>query len=117
MASYRLAALQWARFLKSRQIPTQQFKQEISLAFGADWEAIRKWQNSAERIFGASNVKSRLEDAADGYGLGFEFPDYHRNLHYYGSNYRRLAGLREIEFDSFSTALLGKENHYLFRKS
>lgn len=110
IAQCRLAALQWAKFLKSKQIRPKQYKQEICLAFGPDWETIRKWQNSVERTLGAPSVAWRLEAASEGYGLSFEFPDYHRALHYYGAHYRRVAGLGEIDFSVFSKAIGGIES-------
>jgi hypothetical protein len=105
----RLTALQWADFLRSRGIRPNQFKMQISLAYGADWDAIRKWKSAAESKFGLEFVSRRLAWAREGYGLDFAFPDYLANLHAYGEDFREVAGLRSIDLSAYQASLQGRE--------
>lgn len=108
IAKARLSALQWTEYLKARRIAPRQYKQEIGLAFGTDWDTVRKWRQSVERIFGPEETQNYLEYAAEGYGLHFEFPDYLGNLYHYGSLYRQLAGFHQLDFEAFEAAIRGK---------
>ena len=101
----RLSALQWAEFLKAQNVRPGQYHREIALAFGADWDAIRKWRNSSIALFGEDYVRTLLSDAREGFGLRFSFPDYRVSLHGYGASYRALAGLGSIDPDAFEAAL------------
>lgn len=106
----RLTALQWAEFLRAREIKPKAYKQQISLAYGADFETIRKWRLAAEKLFGSDFVNDRLQDASRGFGLPNRFPDYAAPLHAYGQQYRNMMGFSEIDIDVFIEATFGKDN-------
>lgn len=110
IASQRISALQWAKYLGTRGIKPYAYKRQISLAYGTDWEAIRKWRIAAEKLFGEDFVGRRLADAADGYGAAFIFPEYGNRLFRYGSAYREAIGLSLINFATFEAATMGKSS-------
>lgn len=107
----RLTALQWAAFLKANGLSTRQTHSAISLAYGPDWDAIRKWRQAAAKMFGEAYVSNVITNAKDGYGLRFEYPDFASSLHEFGAMYRDVAGLRRIKFEAFEAALgIGKSS-------
>lgn len=110
LAQSRLSALQWIEYLKQRGIRPKIYKPQISLAYGADSEAIRKWPRLISNVFGENYVKERLDLARDGYGLAFEFPSYLKALHRWGTQHRLLTGLRPIPLQVFSDAFPGQDS-------
>ena len=103
----RLSALRWAAFLKSLDTPARIVHFHISLAYGTDWDAIRKWRGAAEKLFGAPYVLRALEEAASGWWISEGDGDYLTRLHAFGSRYRQLVGIPPLEFETFRTAVYG----------
>ena len=103
----RLSALIWAGFLKSKAVKPAIFKRDISLAYGADWDAIRKWRQSCARVLGDSFIERRLDRAAQGIGVPDEFPAYHAALFANGAAYRELVGMPKLDFRSYMLTVDG----------
>ncbi|NNC73167.1 MAG: hypothetical protein HKN78_09880 [Sphingomonadaceae bacterium] len=106
----RLAALQWSEYLKARGLKPGISNSAVSLAFGTDWDAIRKWQRAAKKVLGEEYVETSLRHAGEGFGLQFQFPKYHEALFHYGAAYRQLLGLKLISYDAFLEATLGQDS-------
>lgn len=104
LAKLRLAALSWAQHLKRNGVPPAQLKKEISLAFGSDFEAIRKWRGLVEKVLGDRAVEVKMAMIDLGYEPGFPYPDYLRLLHEDGENYRILIGLSPVTFEDYESA-------------
>lgn len=93
LAFLRLSALQWAAFLKARDIKPKVYRGQITTAYGSDWEAMRKWRDLASRVLGSDYVERAVARAVQGYAMPGNFPDYFDALVRSGAHYRQLMGL------------------------
>lgn len=92
----RIYALEWAAFLKQRNIAPSEYQEQISLAFGATWDTIRHWKKSSGQFFGKRVVASYLADARQGYSYFLAFPDYVDKLIYCAAEYRAVMGIKQL---------------------
>ncbi|WP_157093122.1 hypothetical protein [Paraurantiacibacter namhicola] len=103
----RLTALIWAGYLKSKGVKPADFRRDISLAYGADWDAIRKWRQSCSKVLGSSIVERNLEYAPQAVGIRDDFPAYHQSLYANGAVYRELMGLPKLGWKAYMNAVDG----------
>lgn len=109
LARSRANALMWAEYLKSKGLKPREYKAQINLAFGADWDAIRKWRESVARVYSQNYLDSRLKEATSGYWLPSAAENHLVFLHMHGHEYREIVGLPELPLDAFLTSF-GKIN-------
>jgi hypothetical protein len=95
MALRKLRALQWDALLQAEGLQQSRYRPEIELAFGADWQTIKKWRGGISKVLGPEFVEASILRAAEGKSAeGFlRYPDYHAALHESGALYRELKGL------------------------
>lgn len=98
LATRRLRALEWAAFFKAEGARPMHYQRAISLSFGPDWDSIRHWRKSAEKVLGPARVERQLRYAHDGFFV--ERHKWHRSimdpLRTDGDFYRLAAGIAEL---------------------
>lgn len=98
LATRRLRALEWAAFFKAQLARPMDYQKAISLAFGAEWDSIRHWRKSAEKVLGRARVERTLRYALDGFFV--DARDWHQSimdpLKIDGNFYRHAAGIASI---------------------
>lgn len=63
LARAKLLALVWKKRLRSLGYEEKAANYEITLAFGEQWDTIRKWRTQSEKILGELPVKNDIEAA------------------------------------------------------
>jgi hypothetical protein len=98
VARAKLEALVWKERLRALGYAEKAANLEVTMAFGEQWDTVRKWKKQCEQIMGAQEVRMSLEFAGSpqdvyirkprGGMLGTIKPDPMKSLQAAGANYR-----------------------------